>query len=102
MSKRTLLTPEELASALATVPDWQHIDGQIQRQFSFPSYMDGIQFVQRVAQLAEAANHHPDIHIGWRKVSLALSTHSAKGLTQLDMELARKIDVLAGPEERTR
>ena len=89
-----LLSETELAMELAKVPGWAREDTGIGRTFAFGSYMDGIQFVQKVATLAEARNHHPDIHIGWRKVTLHLSTHSKGGLTALDFELARAVDGL--------
>lgn len=55
-----------------------------------------MELVRKVAEAAEAANHHPDIDIRWRKVTYTLSTHSAGGLTQLDLDLAAQIDSLAG------
>ncbi len=88
----TLLSGDEIARALASVPEWKREGEEIMRTFSFPSYLGGIEFVNRIAAFAEAANHHPDIQIGWRKVTLRLSTHSAKGLTEKDFDLARKAD----------
>jgi len=88
----TLLPEDQITQALATIPEWKREGSEIVRTYSFPSYLGGIEFVNRVAALAEAANHHPDIQIGWRKVTLRLSTHSAKGLTQNDFDLARNAD----------
>lgn len=89
-----LLFETGLAAELATVPEWTREGPGIRRTFAFGSYMDGIHFVQKVAALAEAHNHHPDIHVGWRKVTLHLTTHSKGGLTALDFELARAVDGL--------
>lgn len=90
----TLLPEAEVARELATIAGWQREGGEIVRRFQFPDYMAGIEFVNRVARSAEAANHHPDIQIGWRKVTLRLSTHSQGGLTAQDFAMAREIDRL--------
>ncbi len=91
---RTLLSPEALQSFLAQHPEWKHQDGMIRRTYEFPVFLAGIAFVERVAQAAEAADHHPDIDIRWRKVSLALVTHDAGGLTERDTKLAAEADRL--------
>ncbi len=88
-------SPTEIAQALAEVPEWRLEGAEIVRELRFKSYLDGAAFVARVAALAEAANHHPDIHLGWRKVTLRLCTHSRGGLTPLDFDLARRIEDLA-------
>jgi 4a-hydroxytetrahydrobiopterin dehydratase len=90
----TPLSEAEIAQSLTTVPQWERQGAEIMRTYAFPSYLAGIEFVTRVASLAEAANHHPDIHVGWRKVTLRLSTHSAHALTQKDFDLARQVDAL--------
>lgn len=87
-----LLSEADVAHELASVPEWRREGAEIVRTLSFPSYMAGINFVNEAARVAEEANHHPDIHIGWRKVTLRLSTHSKGGLTGLDFALARRID----------
>jgi 4a-hydroxytetrahydrobiopterin dehydratase len=89
-----LLDEAGIGSALATVPRWRREGAEIVREVKFNTYMDGVSFVGRVAQLAEESRHHPDIHIGWRKVTLRLSTHSKGGLTELDFDLARMIERL--------
>ncbi|MFI9401171.1 4a-hydroxytetrahydrobiopterin dehydratase [Nocardia sp. NPDC052316] len=90
-----LLTETELATALAELPDWIRDGDVLTRTVQAPSFLAGIELVRQVAEAAEAANHHPDIDIRWRKVGFALSTHDSGGLTALDVELARKIDQLA-------
>jgi 4a-hydroxytetrahydrobiopterin dehydratase len=87
-----LLSEAGIIHELASVPEWRREGGEIMRIFSFPNYLAGIGFVSEVARIAEEANHHPDMHVGWRKVTLRLSTHSRGGLTGLDFALARSID----------
>ena len=65
---------------------------EMQRELRFKSYLAGIAFVNEIARIAEDMNHHPDIQIGWRKVTLRISTHSAGGLTALDVEFASRVD----------
>jgi 4a-hydroxytetrahydrobiopterin dehydratase len=91
---RTLLTPEALQSFLTEHPQWKHEGGMIRRTYEAPTFLAGIAFVNKVAQAAEAADHHPDIDIRWRKVTLALVTHDAGGLTWRDTKLAAEADRL--------
>jgi 4a-hydroxytetrahydrobiopterin dehydratase len=81
--------------ALASVPNWQKSGDVISRTFEFKDFPAAIKFVEAVAQLAEEAWHHPDIDIRWNKVTLALMTHDAGGLTEKDFSLAKKIDALS-------
>ncbi len=87
-----LLDENEIAQALATVDGWIREGATIRRTIEFSSFRDAMAFVNRVAELAEQANHHPDIDIRYSRVSLALSTHSAGGLTRRDFRLAHTID----------
>ena len=91
---RTLLTPEALKQFLSEHPEWKHEGGMLRRTYEAPSFLEGIEFVNRVAKAAEAADHHPDIDIRWRKVTLALVTHDAGGLTWRDSKLAAEADTL--------
>ena len=76
---------------------WTRSGAEISREVELASFMQAIEVVDRVAVLAEAADHHPDIDIRWRTLTFRLSTHSAGGLTAKDFDLAREIDeVLAG------
>jgi len=77
-------------------PGWIDSQGGLERTFELPSFMDSIAFVGRVAELAEEANHHPDITISYRKVTLRWTTHSAGGVTERDIELAGRSASLAG------
>ena len=80
--------------------DWRVEGDAIVREFELKDFATAMAFVNGVAGLAEAANHHPDIlNHGWNKVRLTLSTHSADGLTQSDLDLARGIDGLSAAGE---
>jgi len=72
--------------------DWIDSQGALERTFELPSFPEAIAFVGRVADLAEQANHHPDITISYRKVTLRWTTHSAGGITQKDLDMAKQID----------
>jgi 4a-hydroxytetrahydrobiopterin dehydratase len=87
-----LLSDAEIEHKLRTLPGWEPGDGAIRKQFTFSRFMEAVAFVNRVADLAEAADHHPDITISYRKVTLTLSTHSAGGITGKDFELAAGIE----------
>ena len=87
-----VLTDSEVADALASLDGWQHTDGALRRSVTFPSFLDGIEGVRRVADLAERADHHPDIDIRWRTVTFTLVTHSEGGITDKDVALARQIN----------
>jgi 4a-hydroxytetrahydrobiopterin dehydratase len=90
-----LLTDNEIAQRLAT-GEWHRSGQMIVREWKFADFKSAVVFVNRVADAAEAVNHHPDILIhGWNKVRLELSTHSEGGLTAADFELASQIDRLA-------
>jgi 4a-hydroxytetrahydrobiopterin dehydratase len=85
---------QQIDQALKSLPGWVWENQSIVKVFSFPAYMDGIRFVQKVAEEAEKWNHHPDIFIGYRKVTLRLTTHDQGGLTEKDFHMARQLDTL--------
>ncbi len=93
----SLLSDSDVEHRLRALPDWRlSEDRAIVRELAFASFAEAIAFVNRVAEAAEVANHHPDILLhGWNKVRLTLSTHSAGGLTDADFKLAAQIDLLA-------
>lgn len=92
-----VLTDEQVDAALPDLEGWQRVDGVLRRSVKFPAFLAGIDAVRRVAEHAEAKDHHPDIDIRWRTVTFALVTHSAGGITDKDVEMARDIDgILAG------
>ena len=73
---------------------WNEKDNIITKTFEFSSYLDGIEFVNEVANLSEQENHHPDITVGYCKVTISLTTHDAGSLTEKDYKLAKLIDDL--------
>jgi 4a-hydroxytetrahydrobiopterin dehydratase len=95
--KGTPPLPEEEAAKLADeVPEWQRNGNQtLRREFTFPNFRDAFGFVSRVALIAEAEGHHPDIELGWGRASFDLTTHAASGLTRNDFVMAAKIDRLS-------
>ena len=90
------LSPAQIKVAQLGVPGWQRKTSVIRRIFVFKDFVVAMKFVQAVARLAEREWHHPDIDIRWNKVTLALTTHDAGGLTEKDFALAAKFDALAG------
>jgi 4a-hydroxytetrahydrobiopterin dehydratase len=90
------LTDAEIEQRLAAADEWRRGEGStIVRDIQLADFAAAIALVNRIAELAEAANHHPDILVhGWNKLTLTLSTHSQGGLTDADFALAREIDVL--------
>lgn len=75
--------------------DWQEQDDALVREFELPSFPAAIEFVDRLAELAESEDHHPDIDIRYRRVSVRWSTHSAGGITEKDREMAERTSALA-------
>lgn len=86
-----VLDPEEISRQLQDLPDWTLDGDQIVADFEFENFGAAMVFVNRTAEQAEEANHHPDIDIRWNKVHLVLTSHDAGGLTQRDIELAHRI-----------
>jgi 4a-hydroxytetrahydrobiopterin dehydratase len=89
-----LLKPEAVQTLLMEIPKWKLEGDLITRTIEFPTFLEAVDAVNNIAREAEAMDHHPDIDIRWRAVRLALSTHSAGGLTTLDFRLAKKLDQL--------
>ncbi len=88
----TLLDDSRVAAALVELTGWQRDGDAIVRTASLPSFPAAIEAVRAVAEAAEARNHHPDIDIRWRTLTFRCSTHSAGGITDLDIDLAIEID----------
>lgn len=90
------LSEQEIEERLASNGAWRREGETIVREWEFADFGAAMDFVNRVADAAEEANHHPDIHLhGWNKVRLELSTHSEGGLTRGDFEMAARMDELA-------
>jgi 4a-hydroxytetrahydrobiopterin dehydratase len=89
-----LMNDDEIASRLRR-SSWEREEDEIVREWRFENFNEAIAFVNRVAEKAEEANHHPDIFIhGWNKVKLSLTNHSAGGLTEMDFSMAEDLDQL--------
>jgi 4a-hydroxytetrahydrobiopterin dehydratase len=82
----------EIQEKLKSLLEWSLAGNAIHRKFTFKSFMPAIAFVNKIAEAAEHANHHPDITINYNQVSISLSTHSEGGVTQKDCQLAETID----------
>ncbi len=91
----TLLSQAELDQLLVGLEGWQQRANEITRTVTLPSFPAALMFASAVGQLAERADHHPDILISYRKVTLTLSTHSEGGLTEKDFSLAALINAIA-------
>lgn len=90
-----LLSDEDIGARLDG-SEWKREGEHIVRDWTFKDFREAIAFVNRVADVAEYANHHPDIIVhGWNKVRLSVTNHSAGGLTDADFELAQKVDALS-------
>ena len=92
---RQKLSDLEIQRALGTLSGWARRGDVLTKTFTFDRFAAGIAFVDRVAKAADAMDHHPDIDIRYTKITMALSTHDAGGITQLDLSLAETIEGLA-------
>ncbi len=90
------LTQSQVDKRLAPLSEWTLTGDAIQRTYDLADFAKAMAFVQRVAEHAEGVQHHPDILIRWNKVTLTLSTHDAKGLTDKDFASAKSYDELYG------
>ena len=92
--ERKIISSEALDEALRELSGWQAEADHLKKRWTFPDFASSLAFVNRVGELAEAADHHPDITFGWGYAEIALTTHDRGGITDVDMELARQIDRL--------
>src|SRR6188508_2052960 len=90
-----LIKADDLKNRLKKIPEWELEKKHIERTFEFDDFTESIDFVNSVAEVAEDEEHHPDIDIRYNKVRLVLTTHSKGGLTELDFNLAERIDTLS-------
>ncbi len=89
------MTKDEVEARLKSLPGWERDDDEIKKECRFAGFKASMAFVNQVADIAEAADHHPDISIKYNRVRLTLSTHSEGGVTEKDFALAAQIDALA-------
>jgi len=86
------LSDEQVRERLKQLPGWERSGAEIRKVYPFASFAEGMAFANRVAAAAEALDHHPDMLIQYRRVTLTLTSHDAGGLTERDFRLARRID----------
>jgi 4a-hydroxytetrahydrobiopterin dehydratase len=90
------MDPDTAREMIEQVPGWELGDNKLTRRFKFRDFAEAMAFVNRVASLAEAEGHHPDIHISWNRVRLDLTTHAIKGLSDNDFIMAARTNELVG------
>lgn len=90
-----VLNPDALHHELGRLDGWEGTTEGIAKTFAFADFRGSVAFTNRVAAVADELDHHPDIAISWNRVTLSLVSHSAGGVTQADIELARRLDPLA-------
>ncbi len=92
--KREKLSKEELDNGLVELSGWAAEDEKLSKRFEFADFAASLRFVNKAGELAEAADHHPDVTFGWGYAEFAITTHDRGGITPLDIDLARKIDAI--------
>jgi 4a-hydroxytetrahydrobiopterin dehydratase len=90
------LSADQLQQLPTALPHWPLINGKLQRELRFANFVEAFAFMTKVALIAEAMGHHPEWSNVWNRVTIALTTHDTGGLSDLDLELARRIDGLLG------
>jgi 4a-hydroxytetrahydrobiopterin dehydratase len=86
------LSAEQIAEKLKALPGWEYKGNAIVKLLRFKEFMDGIEFINRVAEFAEAADHHPDMTINYTRITFSCSTHDQGGVTDKDIKLATNIE----------
>ena len=92
MPRPPRLSPDAVADALADLPSWSGDADGLRRTVELPSFRDAVAAIVAIADVAEEMDHHPDVDLRWRTLHLTLVSHSAGGVSDLDLELARRID----------
>ena len=92
---RNKLDSAAIESKLSEMPGWAVKDNKLAKTFTFKTYAHGVLFAVAVANEADKLDHHPDLSIGYQKVSFAVNTHTVDGISDLDFELARRVESLA-------
>ena len=94
MPRPAPLSADDVSAALRDLPLWSGDADGLRRSVELPSFRDAVAAIVRIADVAEEMDHHPDIDLRWRTLHLSLVSHSAGGVTENDLELARRIDAL--------
>jgi 4a-hydroxytetrahydrobiopterin dehydratase len=92
--ERRILNEGELASELEKLNRWQAADNKLTRKYEFANFAEALAFVNRVGEIAESMDHHPDIKLGWGYAEISTTTHDRGGVTDVDFALAGRIDQL--------
>lgn len=95
MGMSTVLSQAEIDQVLQQLPGWRQNGNAIERRFQFDNFVKAMEFVNHIAEAAEAVNHHPDILISYNKVTLSLVSHDSGGVTQRDVKMAKRINEIA-------
>ena len=90
--KRRLMTEGEINAALTRLEGWSVKENALHKRYEFADFAAALEFVNKAAAQAEAADHHPDIKLGWGYAEFAITTHDCGGITELDISLAQEID----------
>ncbi|MBH30388.1 MAG: 4a-hydroxytetrahydrobiopterin dehydratase [Candidatus Marinimicrobia bacterium] len=90
----TQLSTEEIGKSLEELPGWNYVNDALVKECNFDTYMDGISFVNRLAEKAEEQNHHPDLEIGWCRVGVTFTSHDSGGVTERDIKMAKEAENL--------
>lgn len=90
--ERRLLNEQEIASKLTELNDWKVEKDKLVRKFEFSNFAESLAFVNRVGEIAETMDHHPDIKFGWGYAEIATTTHDRGGITDFDIDLAKKME----------
>jgi len=86
------LTPDQITEKLKALVGWERKGEAIAKHYTFKEFMDGIRFINRIAEKAEEMDHHPDMTVNYRRVTFSLSTHDQGGITEKDIKLADVIE----------
>lgn len=90
--ERKKLSAEEILSNLAELNYWKVVNNKLLKRFQFANFAESLAFINKIGEIAEAHDHHPDINFGWAYAEIFITTHDAGGLTEKDFALAKEID----------
>jgi 4a-hydroxytetrahydrobiopterin dehydratase len=99
-TKPAKLNDDAITSALSDLPGWKLTDGKLHREYEFADFVTAFGFMTSAALVAQGMDHHPEWFNVWNKVRVDLATHDVKGVTELDVKLARAMEGLATPHKK--
>ena len=99
--ERRLLNNDEIAAGLAHLNGWKVKKDKLSKKYSFANFAQSLAFVNRVGEIAESMDHHPDIKLGWGYAKISTTTHDRGGVTDVDLLLAQKIDAITSSQMRS-